>query len=264
MDTRSDVVGRDAAAAAAAADAAVAAQEMMAARPAVDFDTNPPMPVEQYAQTVRGVNVGYELLFTLTDSFLRARHQAALDLLVVGAGGGAEIERLLPHNPGWRLTGVDPSQGMLAQAQATAERLGVAERVNLMRGSVEDLPPTARFDAATCLFVLHFLPDEAKLALLKGTFRRLKPGAPLLVASGARIEADEALRDDFLGAWQQHGELMGMPPEQMAAIIGQLMARQAGATREDGYVRLLHEAGFRHVASLLQVMSGGMGAWIAR
>jgi tRNA (cmo5U34)-methyltransferase len=228
-----------------------------------DFDTQPPVPVSEYARTVTAVNVGYDLLFTLTYCFLRALRQPQLDLLVVGAGGGMEIERFLPDNPGWRLVGVDPSRDMLALAQATVENLGVQARVELVCGTVEDLPTERRFDAATCLFVLHFLPDDAKLALLRGIAARLRPQAPLLVVSGARVD-DGGLRDDFLGAWQQHGELMGLPAERMAAIIQQLVAQQEGATTEEGYLRLLRDAGFERVAPFLSIMNGAMGAWIAR
>ncbi|MGE5532338.1 MAG: class I SAM-dependent methyltransferase, partial [Bacteroidota bacterium] len=77
-----------------------------------DFDTRPPMPVSEYERISRQVNAGYELLFTLAHSLLRALHQRNLNLLVVGAGGGAEIEYFLAPNPGWRLTGVDPSADM--------------------------------------------------------------------------------------------------------------------------------------------------------
>jgi tRNA (cmo5U34)-methyltransferase len=132
---------------------------MKNAMPSAEFDTTPPMPVTEYEHVVKGVNMGYELMFTLTYSFLRALGKAELDILVVGAGGGAEIERFLPDNPGWRVTGVDPSRDMLNLAAAKAERLGVADRVTLIHGSLDDVPADHRFDAATCLFVLHFLPD---------------------------------------------------------------------------------------------------------
>jgi tRNA (cmo5U34)-methyltransferase len=230
----------------------------------VDFDRRPPMPVAEYEQTVARVNVGYELVFTLVHCFLRAMARSDLHLLVVGAGGGAEIERFLPANPGWRMTGVDPSQSMLALAQAKAEHLGVAERVELIHGTVEDVPADARFDATTCLFVLHFLPDEAKLALLRAAAARRNPGAPVLVASGARVQIENALREDFLGAWQQYGELAGMPAEQMARIIQDLMAQQVRATAGQDYARLVREAGFQHVSSVLSVMAGGLEVWLAR
>src|SRR6266545_5596440 len=105
-----------------------------------DFDVRPPMPVNEYEQTVRQVNMGYDFLFTLAHCFLQAQRRPQLELLVVGAGGGAEVERFLPDNPGWRLTGVDPSQDMLDLARAKVERLGVGQRATLIRGTVEDLP----------------------------------------------------------------------------------------------------------------------------
>src|SRR5215218_1254089 len=106
----------------------------MAAMPSrANFDPQPPLPVGEYARSVAGVNVGYDLTFTLTTCFLRALHRPKLALLVVGAGGGMEVERFLPGDPGWRLVGVDPSRDMLAAAQAAAERLGVQGRVELVR-----------------------------------------------------------------------------------------------------------------------------------
>jgi hypothetical protein len=78
------------------------------------------------------------------------------------------------------------------------------------------------------------------------------------------VQADDALREDFIGAWQQYGEQAGMPAERMTAIIQELMAQQVRATAEQDYVRLLREARFEHVASVLSIMAGGMGVWIAR
>jgi len=227
----------------------------------VDFDARPPMPVLDYEQTVKRVNVGYDLVLTLTGCVLRALQQPELQLLVIGAGGGAEIAQFLPENPGWRVTGIDPSRDMLALAQAKAARLGVLEQVNLIQGTVADLPAAARFDAATCLFVLHFLPDAAKLALLRGIAARLQPEAPLLVVSGVQPE-DGGLRDDFLGAWQQYGERMGMPAERMAATIEQVIAQPA--TAEQDYRCLLREAGFTRSARYFSVLGGGITGWLAR
>ncbi len=233
---------------------------MTEAHQPVDFDTRPPMPVNEYEQTARRVNAGYDLLFTLTASFLRGLHQPALSLLVVGAGGGMEIEAFMPQNPGWHLTGVDPSQDMLALAQQRAERLGVADRVTLIRGRVGDVPSSDRFDAATCLAVLHFLPDDEKLALLQGIFSHLPANGSLLVASPTEF-SDHGLHDDFLAAWQAYGEAMGMPAEQMAATIARLTSMPA--TSEEDYLRLLREAGFRRAACFFSAL-GAVKAWIAR
>ena len=179
-----------------------------------NFDDRPPVPVAEYEQVVARVNVGYDLLFTLALCLLRGLGRPDLHLLVVGAGGGKEIESFLPGEAGWRVTCVDPSGDMLALARATADRLGVGERAALVQGTVDALPPERRFAAATCIFVLHFLPAEDQLALLRGIAGRLHPGAPLILASG--VKEPGGIPDDLVRAWQQYGELMGMPPERMA------------------------------------------------
>jgi tRNA (cmo5U34)-methyltransferase len=234
--------------------------------PSTDFDTNPPVPVMEYEHAVTSVNMGYEFIFELTHAFLRALGKGDLDLLVVGAGGGAEIERFLPGNLDWRVTGVDPSREMLDLARLKAERLGVADRVTLIQGSVDDLPGDRRFDAATCLFVLHFLPDDAKLALLRGISQHIHPGAPALSVSGCRVDELTLgdMRDDLLGTWQQYAELRGMPAEQMRAIIDDIVARQAQATTEERYRQLMHEAGFTQVVTVLSIMHDAACAWMAR
>ncbi|HEU5349199.1 MAG TPA: class I SAM-dependent methyltransferase [Ktedonobacterales bacterium] len=228
----------------------------------VDFDSRPPMPVSEYEQTARRVNIGYDLLFTLVGCFLRSLRQPALNLLVVGAGGGMEIERFLPDNPGWRLTGVDPSRDMLSLAQAKADHLGVRERVTLIQGTVDDLPADAHFDAATCMFVLHFLPDEGKNSLLRGIATRLRPDAPVVVASSIRGD-DGGLRDDLLGIWQHYGELMGMPAERMASTIERLVAQASTLATAEQYEQLLREAGFERVARIFSA-SPGFSGWLAR
>ena len=232
--------------------------------PTAHFDTRPPVPTADYAQTVARVNVGYDLVFTLAHGALRALDRSNLRLLVVGAGGGAEIETFLPSNPGWSLTGVDPSHDMLALAQARTERLQLAPRVTLLRGTVEVLPTDATFDAATCLFVLHFLPDADKLALLRGLRHRLRPGAPLLVATGAQVQIEERLRPDVIAIWQQYGELAGMPAERMQATIAGLLVQQASATSDAEYVRIFDAAGFREQVQLLSVFNGSLVTWIVR
>lgn len=237
----------------------------------VDFDKNPPMPLNAYEQTVKSVNIGYDLTFLLTECFLHALGKSDLHILVIGVGGGAEIERFLPHHPGWKITGVDPSQQMLAQAQARVAAFDLGERVTLVQGTIEQLAPELRFDAATCLYVLHFLPDDAKLALLRTLRDRLQPGAPLYLISAVRVDettfdvSNPTLRADFLGAWQHHGELMGMPAEQMAGIVAHLTEQmsQPQVATADRVQELLREAGFTHVAPFCSML-GAMYGWIVR
>ena len=100
-------------------------------------------------------------------------------VLVLGAGGGLELKVFADAHAGWRFTGVDPSAEMLALAKTTLGPL--APRVDLVEGYI-DAAPEGPFDGATCLLTLHFLEAEERLRTLEQLARRLKPGAPLIVA----------------------------------------------------------------------------------
>src|SRR5690606_19998280 len=100
-------------------------------------------------------------------------------VLVLGAGGGLELRAFAEARPGWRLVGVDPSAPMLRLAEKTLGPL--ASHVELIEGYVDAAPETA-FDGAVCLLTLHFLTPDERLRTLRELWRRLKPGAPLVVA----------------------------------------------------------------------------------
>jgi tRNA (cmo5U34)-methyltransferase len=108
-------------------------------------------------------------------------------VLVVGAGGGLEIQAFATAQTGWRFDGVDPSADMIAQAKTV---LGdMASRVAFHEGYIDDAPK-GLFDGATCLLTLHFLPREERLATLRAIRRRLKPNAPFIAAHHSFPQSD--------------------------------------------------------------------------
>lgn len=101
------------------------------------------------------------------------------DALDLGCGTGVMALRLAER--GFRVQGIDHSEGMLKIARATAERRGLATRVELRQGDGRDLPyDSGRFDVVTCQGVLHHLDDMrpcvAEIA------RVLKPGGVFYIA----------------------------------------------------------------------------------
>jgi tRNA (cmo5U34)-methyltransferase len=56
-----------------------------------------------------------------------------------------------------------------------------ADRIRLHHGTIESAP-AGPFDAATALLTFHFIPRDQRLETLRQLHRRLKPGAPLVVA----------------------------------------------------------------------------------
>ncbi|WP_185046714.1 class I SAM-dependent DNA methyltransferase [Actinoplanes octamycinicus] len=92
-----------------------------------------------------------------------------------GTGAGLTVLRRLCRE---RVTGVDFSAGMLAEARAAVPE------AELVRADVRALPFTGGFDLAVTFGALgHFLPSE-RPALFAGVHRALRPGGLFAVATG--------------------------------------------------------------------------------
>ena len=131
--------------------------------------------------------------------------QGYRDLLDVGCGTGFTTEAVLTEHPGIaRVTGVDPSDGMLAQFRAKAPALGV--EVELHRATAEDLPvPEAAFDAVVSGMAFHWFPDKA--GAVRAMARAVRPGGVVaILASGRGSDAEfqrvlEAMRPPVPESW---------------------------------------------------------------
>lgn len=156
----------------------------------------------QAAVALAGTHAMYELGVSALTSALD--DHAAASLLFVGLGTGAELLPYLKFDvPGWRFTGVDPSDAMLAVARERLAAEGLLSRTDLHVGDLHSLPPGPLFDGAQMMGVLHHVPESERLGLLHEVSRRLKPGAPLVV--GCRIGMDPVLWDMELRRWRAHG-----------------------------------------------------------
>ncbi len=163
-------------------------------------------------------------------------------VLVVGAGGGAELKVFAQHHPDWRLDGVDPSADMLRLAETTLGEL--AQRVMLHQGYVDDAPD-GPFDGAACLLTLHFTSVPERLRTLREIHRRLKPGAPLVVMHLSFDQAAEA-RARWLARYASFAASSGVGPDKAragAAAIGERLAILSPAQDE----ALMRDAGFARV-----------------
>lgn len=136
-------------------------------------------PNNGYADNALKQVPGLAGLHRMTELLLAERVPEAGRVLVLGAGGGMELSNLAAARPGWRFDGVDPSEAMLEAARvATASH---AERVTLHHGRIA-IAPAGPFDGATSILVFHFIPLADRLETLRELHRRLKPGAPLVLA----------------------------------------------------------------------------------
>jgi tRNA (cmo5U34)-methyltransferase len=179
----------------------------------------------------------------MTGLLLAERIRDDADVLVIGAGGGLELKALADTQPGWRFCGIDPSAEMLGLARRTLGSL--ASRVELHEGYV-DGAPVGPFDAATCLLTLHFIPEDERRRTLAEVHRRLRPGAPLVVAHPSFPQGD-AEKAKWLARYAAFAVASGVPAvnaERAIAAIGERLPVLSPEQDE----ALLRDAGFADVA----------------
>jgi len=186
---------------------------------------------------------GFHDLQRMTGLLLAERIRDDADVLVIGAGGGLELKALADTQPGWRFCGIDPSAEMLGLARRTLGSL--ASRVELHAGYV-DGAPVGPFDAATCLLTLHFIPEDERRRTLAEVHRRLRPGAPLVVAHHSFPQGD-AEKAKWLARYAAFAVASGVPAvnaERAIAAIGERLPVLSPEQDE----ALLRDAGFADVA----------------
>lgn len=123
---------------------------------------------------------GLDTIYRLTEALIAGHPGDPPRVLVVGAGGGREIETINSSALHASITAVDPSPDNLALARHVA---GHPKKVRFVEGRVEDLAAEEAFDVATSLLVMHHLPDDgAKRAYLSAIQDRLAVGGVLIHA----------------------------------------------------------------------------------
>lgn len=198
-----------------------------------------PQTVARYAEgPVRQVP-GFLALQQMTGVLLAERTPDEAQVLVLGAGGGLELKALADTHPQWSFCGVDPSAEMLAVAKRTLGPL--AARVELHEGYI-DSAPAGPFDAATCLLTLHFVMEGERRRTLAEVQRRLRPGAPFVVAhhSFPQGERDKA---KWLARYAAFAVASGIPAAQAERAAGAIHDRLP-ILSPDQDEALLREAGF--------------------
>jgi len=186
---------------------------------------------------------------------LEERVPADGTVLVLGAGGGMELLAFAEAQAGWHFHGIDPSAPMLDMAR---QRLGpLASRVAFTEGYIDDAPEE-ECDGAACLLTLHFLPAEQRLHTLKAMRRRLKPGAPLVVAHHSYPQ-DDAQKGRWLQRFAAFSASSGIALDVAHTVDS--MARLLPALSPEQDVALLHEAGFGTVELFYAAFS--FRGWVA-
>lgn len=227
-----------------------------------------PAAVARYADGPRRNVPGYDSLLRMSRILLAERVPANGRVLVVGAGGGPELEDMALAHPGWSFDGVDPSQPMLDLAAQRLQSAGVpGDRVALHHGYVHSAP-AGPFDGATCLLTFHFVLRADRVPMAMEIRRRLKPGAPLVVAHLSVADGDEGPggeggageRDLWLSRYAAFQVASGVTPEHAARARDKIAAELAVLTPQEDEA-ILREAGFSDVQMFY--MGFAFRGWVA-
>jgi tRNA (cmo5U34)-methyltransferase len=202
-----------------------------------------PQAVAHYAEGPRRFVPGFADLHRMTSILLAERAPQNARVLVLGAGGGLELQAFAQAQPEWTFDGIDPAAAMLDLARQTLGPLG--SRVRLQQGYIDDAPE-GPFDAATCLLTLHFLaPDERRRTAIE-IRRRLKPGAPFVAAHSSFPQAEDE-RALWLSRYAGFAIASGMDPDQAHKARTAVAAHLDLLSPEEDEA-VLREAGFSDVS----------------
>ncbi|MEQ8267703.1 MAG: methyltransferase domain-containing protein [Parvibaculum sp.] len=204
---------------------------------------NDPKAVAHYAEGPVRFVPGYAELHRMTAILLGERAGPDARVLVLGAGGGAELKALAAAHAGWTFEGVDPAAEMLRLA---ARQLGdLAPRVALREGYIEDASE-GPFDAAACLLTLHFLARAERVRTAAEIRRRMKPGAPF-VAAHSSFPQEASARPQWLSRYAAYAVASGADPA-MAETARAGVAAHLDLLSPEEDEAVLREAGFSGVA----------------
>ncbi|MGD1918718.1 MAG: class I SAM-dependent methyltransferase [Pleurocapsa sp.] len=233
----------------------------MTAEQKIEFDLER---ASKYDLDIRKAIPGYESLHDMAQHLLKAALSPSADILIVGSGTGMELISYSQRNPQWSLTGVDPSDDMMAIAKRELASKKLLERVNLHTGYVDSLAETKLMDAATLMLVMHFVPDDgAKLKLLKNIARRLKPGAEMILAD---LHGDKSAPcfAKFQAAWQAlyFNRLDDLARTKAKQNFKTAINQSIYFVPETRIIELLNIAGFKRVNKLYNAFL--FGGWTAQ
>ena len=199
---------------------------------------------------------GLEGLHRMTTMLLAEKVPEKGRVLVVGAGGGLELKAFAQAHQGWTFDGVDPSPDMLDLARQTAaEHMG---RISLHAGDVS-AAPDGPFDGAACLLVFHHISPQSRIETLDGIRRRLKPGAPFILAH-ISFPQTEPERSTWIDRHIAYGAVPGTEPQKLATGRAAMRERLfiQPPEKEEAF---LNSAGFTSVTSFYAAFS--FRGWVA-
>ena len=223
----------------------------------VDFDAEPTL-VDNYDRMPRLFIPAYDASHVMAAALLRDAIGTSGTILLIGAGGGAELVCFIDTSPDWRFVATDPSSAMLDRACDKVAAKNALDRVAFHTTDARSAPP-GPFDAATAFLALHFVSDDgARLDTYRAVHERLTPGAPFLLINGT---STPQTFDVDLQRYIAHARLMGAEQHWLDEALAMLRT-SVHFLAPEREVALLGEAGFGRVEPFYQGL--WFRGWMAR
>jgi tRNA (cmo5U34)-methyltransferase len=173
-----------------------------------------PLEIAEYRKMQRSIP-GVDGLYAASCAIIETCVPDGGNVLIVGAGGGRELELLSASKKSLVFTAVEKSESSLDRTRAFTDALGLNERIKFVCGEIDAAPLKPLNDGATSLLVMHFLPDDGtKLRYLQAIRTRLREGAPFIIAD-VSFE-DKATFDRTVPLFLTHASNSGVEPDHAA------------------------------------------------
>lgn len=140
-------------------------------------------------------------------------------ILCVGVGTGFELIYLAQNFPQWQFTAVEPAPAMLNICRQKAEESGIASRCTFHEGYLDSLPSSDPFDAATCIWVSHFImQQDERSKFFRQIATRLRPDG-YLVSSDLVSDMSTPEYRSLLEVWRRMLKYAEVPVEKVEKML---------------------------------------------
>jgi len=213
----------------------------------------------KYERRIRSFCPSYDALHQmLAPCFVGLPENASF--LSAGAGTGAEVLALSKQYPAWRFVCVDASSDMLNACRRRVAASGITDQVRFFTGRLQDYNSPASFDAASSIFVSHFIKSrEEKSEYFRSIATSLRPGGLLVLADlfGDRNTPEFA---SLFRAWLTFYASHGTSAEELAQDQAHI-ERDVSFVPESELMAQLVAAGFSAPLRFYQTYL--FGGWLA-
>lgn len=197
---------------------------------------------DKYDDRVKSLIPGYDAFHEVTAAKLMRKFPEKGHFLIVGVGTGSELVTFANANPNWTFVVQDISKDMLEICKEKCEEAGILDRVTFNEHDIVDKELEGmKFDAITCLFVLHFIKTlEKKTEFLKMLSGLLNPMGSLYLADMMLPEIDDIYQRNEMA---EYCIMKGLPREMYYDFIKGLNTRFDVLGYHD-YIDLVRRSGF--------------------